>query len=132
MDPVLANKVWAAKERARRNQSIRAWTLLITFCVVFGSFCIATVMDWTLIEDRHHPSLIIVVGLVYSWCIRLLKKAKCPICAIGWEIAEGYHSPPELVMTKWKYCPGCSTPMDDLTLKRARGLTQQAQPDLAM
>lgn len=125
MSPALANRVWAAKELAKRNRSVRNWTLLIGLCG--GLFL--TVSLFVLNVTNLPPRDTFVLGatggafaaaIFIKWRNRYVEEAKCPICQTSWEIAEGRNVHPQSVMTNWSNCPGCHVQMDDRTLIAAK------------
>lgn len=117
--PELVQKVLAAKTLAQTNRHRRNLTLLTGLLAGLALAVIAVGLGVT--TQVHLNTMVGVLSslglfLACLWIYRHSKhsttaKASCPVCGCDWEIKEGRGVQTKNIMTNWKECPGCGTPM---------------------
>ncbi len=118
LEPDLAIKVMEAKLLARKNRTMRNFTLL---CYLLGAY--GAVIVWSLLLPDTPPTLAtrfliatLIGGVIGQIRLSLQagkEDAKCPVCGYSWRIKEGRSVPLSDHMETWFKCPGCEVLMGD-------------------
>lgn len=119
--PEIQQQVRTAKALAQANRHRRNMTLLTGVLVGLASAFVAVGLGVGSGFDLQKTVAISVALGIFLACLRIYWRssrqgaplAACPVCGHDWEIKEGRYVQTKDVMTHWKHCPGCNTPMVD-------------------
>lgn len=121
MSPHIQQRVRTAQALAQANRHRRNMTLLTGVLVGLASAFVAVGLGVGSGFDLQTTVEISVALGIFLACLHIYWRsnrqgaslAACPVCGHDWEIKEGRGVQTKDVMTHWKHCQGCNTPMGD-------------------